>query len=404
MAKFSYTARNKAGKILKGKMDASNQREVAETLKKDGFWLTGVREIKRKKKVGSSFMDRFAKVPLKNRMIFCRHLAVMIGSGLTLSKALTILSVQEKNKVLKTVCGKLAADVKRGISFADALEKFPNVFNSIFFSMVRMGEVSGSLEEVLNILSNQLEKDHKLLSKIRGAMVYPAIIIIVMFVIGILMMTFVLPKITKIFEDFDAELPIMTQIIISTSHFMADNSWKVVGGMVITIIGICFFMKTAIGIRIFHKFYIKVPIFGSIVVKVNSARFSRILSSLLKSGTSLVDSLRITSETLGNYYFKRAVLQASKEVQKGVTLSSILERHNNIFPYLVVQMIGVGEETGKTDAVLLKLAQFYEDEVDQITKNLSSIIEPVLMVIIGAAVGFFAISIISPIYSIMDSM
>ncbi len=404
MAKFSYTARNKTGKILKGEMDASNQREVAETLKKDGFWLTNVHEIKQKKKARASFMDRFKKVPLKNRMIFCRHLAVMIGSGLTLSKALSILSVQEKNKVLKTICDKLATDVKKGISFADALEKFPNVFSSIFFSMVRMGEMSGNLEEVLKVLSDQLEKDHKLLSKIRGAMVYPAVIVIVMFVIGILMMTFVLPKITKIFEDFDAELPIMTQIIISTSNFMANNSWKVVGGIVVAIVGVHFFMKTAIGIRIFHKFYIKVPIFGSIVTKVNSARFSRILSSLLKSGTSLVDSLRITSETLGNYYFKRAVLQASKEVQKGTTLSDILEKHSNIFPYLVVQMIGVGEETGKTDDVLLKLAQFYEDEVDQITKNLSSIIEPVLMVIIGAAVGFFAISIISPIYSIMDSM
>lgn len=405
MAKFKYIARNKDGKKIEGEMEASEKKEVVESLRKDGFWPTSLDEIEKKKKSkGVSFMDRFASVPLKNKMIFCRHLAVMIGSGLSLSKALSILASQEKNKTLKIICEKLSADVKKGISFADALEKYPHVFDSVFFSMVRMGEVSGNLEEVLKILADQLEKDHKLVSKVKGAMMYPSIIVIVMVVIGILMMIFVLPKITKIFEDFNAELPLMTQIVINVSNFMAAHSWQVIGGMVLLGVGISSFYKSSPGKKAFHKMFLKMPIFGDVVTKVNSARFSRILSSLMESGTSLVESLNITSDTLGNYYFKKAVAQASKEVQKGVELSVILRKYNKVFPYLVIQMIEVGEETGKTPEVLLKLAGFYEEEVDQITKNLSSIIEPVLMLAIGVAVGGFAIAIISPIYGIMDKM
>jgi len=404
MPKYKYTARNKAGEVSQGEMDATDKREVVEALRKDGFWPTAIEEQKKKQKGKGSFMDKFQKVPLKNKMIFCRHLAVMIGSGLPLSKALSILAVQEKNKTLKIICEKLSNDVKKGVSFADALEKYPNVFNSIFFSMVRMGELSGNLEEILKILADQLEKDHKLVSKIRGAMIYPSVIVVVMFVIGILMMTFVLPKITKIFDDFDAELPILTKIVINSSNFMAAHSWQVIVGLVGIVLGIRFFAKSPPGVRVFHKMFIKLPILGAIVVKVNSARFSRILSSLLDSGTSLVESLKITSDTLGNYYFKKVIKQASLEVQKGITLAEILKKHQNTFPYLVVQMIEVGEETGKTPDVLKKLAGFYEEEVDQITKNLSSIIEPILMVVIGSAVGLFAVSIISPIYSIMDSM
>lgn len=404
MPKYSYVARNKAGEVSKGDMEAAEQREVVEVLRKDGFWPTEISEIEKKKKNKGSFFDRFQKVPLKNKMIFCRHLAVMIGSGLPLSKALSILSVQERNKTLKVISDKLATDVKKGISFADALEKYPNVFNSIFFSMVRMGEISGNLEDVLKILAEQLEKDHKLVSKIRGAMMYPSVIVIVMGVIGILMMTFVLPKITKIFDDFDAELPILTQVVINSSNFMASHSWQVIGGMIAIFVGIYYFAKSPSGIKIFHKGFIRLPILGPIITKVNSARFSRILSSLLDSGTSLVESLKITADTLGNYYFKQGVKQASAEVQKGITLSEILKKHDKTFPYLVVQMIEVGEETGKTPDVLKKLAGFYEEEVDQVTKNLSSIIEPILMVVIGTAVGLFAVSIISPIYSIMNQM
>ena len=404
MSKFFYVAKNQRGETKDGQMDASEEREVVEALKKDGFFPTLIKLKEEKNKIRVSFTDRFVRVSLKSRMIFCRHLAVMIGSGLSLSKALLIIEKQEKNKPFKTVIEKVADDVKKGVGFGDSMAKYPAVFNSVFVSMVRMGEASGNLEEILNILALQLEKDHKLVSKVRGAMIYPSVIISVMIIIGAIMMTFVVPKLTGIFSDYGAELPFLTRMFISVSDFMASNVLLVFGGMIGFVFGFMAFAKSTQGKKILHKFFIKAPIIGSIVIKVNSARFSRILSSLLDSGTSLVESLQITADTLGNYYFKKAAENAAVDVQKGKNLSEILKKYENIFPYLVIQMIQVGEETGKTPEVLVKLAVFYEDEVEQITKNMTSVIEPILMVIIGAAVGLFAFSMITPIYSIMNEM
>lgn len=235
-------------------------------------------------------------------------------------------------------------------------------------------------------------------------MIYPSIIVCVMIVMGILVMALVVPKITSLFKEFDAQLPLMTRIIIAISDFMQNNLIITLVGLVALAGGVRFFAKTETGRKIFHKFFVKAPVIGPIVTKVNSARFARILSSLLKSGVALVEALKITSDTLGNYYYKEATVKASQEVQKGIPLSKVLYSYDRYFPHLVIQMVEVGEETGKTEQVLLKLASFYEEEVDQVTKNLSSIIEPVLMVVIGGAVGIFAVSIIQPIYSVMDMM
>lgn len=402
--KFFYVAKNQNGEVRNGDMEAAEEREVVETLRKEGFWVTSLKRIEEKKKESAPFFSRFLRVPLKGKMIFCRHLAVMISSGLPLSRALNILGNQETNKQFKSVIKKLEADIKTGISLADALAKFPGVFDAVFVSMVKVGELSGNLEEILNVLSEQLEKDHKLVSKVRGAMLYPCIIVSVMIVIGILVMTLVVPKITGLFKEFNAQLPLFTRIIIAVSDFLAAHLFLTFGTLIGLVIGIRYFSKTETGRKIFHKFFIKGPVIGPIVTKVNSARFARILSSLLNSGVSLVEALRITSDTLGNYYYKKATAESSKEVQKGIPLSKVLENYSKYFPYLVIQMVEVGEETGKTEQVLLKLASFYEEEVDQVTKNLSSVIEPVLMVVIGGAVGVFAIAVIQPIYSIMNQM
>ncbi len=403
MPKYKYTARNKKGEVIHDEMDASSEQEVAEFLRKDKFWPTSIKK-KEKKKKKSSFLQARVSVPLKSKMIFCRHLAVMIASGLSLSKGLFILSSQERSKSFKKVIERLSVDVKKGQSFAGALQSYPKIFSPVFVSMINMGELSGNLEEVLKILSNQLEKDHKLVSKVRGAMIYPAIVIGVMIVIGILSMIFIVPKIRGIFEGFGAELPLATRIIIGVSDFMVANPLPLFSGVVIVFFGLREFAKRESGKKFFHKLFLKLPVIGSIVQKVNSARFSRILSSLLKSGTSLVESLEITADTLKNYYFKKAIIRAADEVQKGVVLSEIFEKEKNLFPYLVVQMLEVGEETGETPEILLKLAVFFEEEVDQVTKNISSIIEPVLMIVIGIAVAVFAIAIIQPIYSMMEGV
>ena len=405
MPKFSYKAKNSEGKVKKGQLEASDRKEVMESLKKEGYWATSI-EVAKEKKMELDFLKGFfdVKVPLKNKMIFSRHLGVMISSGLSLSSALTTLGSQEKNKGFQKIILDIADEVKKGVALADAMKKYPKVFDDVFVSMINVGEVSGNLEEILKILSEQMEKDHKLVSKVKGAMIYPAVIIVLMLVIGVLMMIFVIPKITQIFKDFDAELPLMTRIVLGVSDFMASNALLTIASLIIVVGAIIFFYKTKAGVKFFHKLFLKFPSIGSIVVEVNSARFSRILSSLLKSGVSLVESLKIVSDTLGNYYFKTAVKKASEDVQRGVNLSEVLKENKDIFPYLVIQMIEVGEETGKTPEILLELASFYEDEVEQVTQNLSSVIEPILMIVIGGAVGFFAIAIIQPIYSLVNTI
>ncbi len=399
--KFEYLARNKDNQEKKGVMEAQDEKEVAEKLKETQFWPVYIEELK-KKTIKKNFISGIFSIPLKEKMIFCRHLGVMISSGLAVSRALEDLGEQEKNKSFQKVILALGVDVKKGLSLADAMAKHPQAFNKVFISMVKVGETGGSLDEILNILSIQLEKDHKLISKVRGALIYPAIIVSVMIIIGILMMMFVVPKITQVFEEFGTELPFLTRMIIAISDFMANQVLLTLGVIFVVIGSTFFFYKSLPGKIFFHKIFLKLPIINTLIIKLNSARFSRILSSLLESGVSLVEALKITSDTLGNYYFKIAVEEASKEIQKGKSLSEILSQKNTPFPFLVTNMLKVGEETGKTPDILKKLAGFYEEEVEQTTQNLSSVIEPVLMVLVGIAVAIFAIAIIKPIYSLMD--
>jgi type IV pilus assembly protein PilC len=399
--KFEYFAKNKNNEEKKGEMEAQSEKEVAEKLKEEQFWPIYIEEIK-KKKLNKSFISGIFSIPLKEKMIFCRHLAVMISSGLSISRALKDLGEQERNKGFQKIIFILGEDVKKGLSLADAMTKHPQAFDKVFISMVKVGETGGSLDEILNILSIQLEKDHKLISKVRGALIYPAIIVSVMIIIGILMMMFVVPKITQVFDEFGADLPFLTKMMIAISDFMASQILLTLGIIFVIIGSTFFFYKSPAGKVFFHKIFLKLPVINILIIKLNSARFSRILSSLLESGVSLVESLKITSDTLGNYYFKIAIKEASEDVQKGKALSEILSQKNTPFPFLVVNMLKVGEETGKTPDVLKKLASFYEEEVEQTTQNLSSVIEPVLMVVVGIAVAIFAIAIIKPIYSLMD--
>ena len=294
--------------------------------------------------------------------------------------------------------------VQAGSPFSDSLARFPGIFNELFVNMVRVGETGGNLEEVLIILANQLEKEHDLLRKVRGALVYPAVILVAMLGIGVVMMIFVVPQITKIFADMNVELPLLTKFVLNLSNLLVKYWLLVILTSVILAVGLKIFLITKPGKKIGGLITINLPLIGKIVVKLNCARFCRIYSSLLKSGVSVTKSLEILSKTLNNFYYQRTFLRAVEGVQKGINLSKIIYAEKKIFPILVPQMIEVGEETGKTEEVLAKLAEFYEEEVSQITKNLSSIIEPILMLLIGSAVGVFAVSIIKPMYSIMENI
>ena len=295
-------------------------------------------------------------------------------------------------------------DLQGGLTLSEGLAKFPTVFNELFVNMIAVGEVSGNLEEVLDILALQLEKENDLTSKVRGALMYPAVIFVAMVGIGILMLTYILPKITGVFKDMDVALPKSTLFIMGMSDFLIAHYFIVIALFIGLIVGVKVLFGQPFGRRWFHWIFLSMPILGNIIVKVNCARFARIYSSLLRSGVSVVDSLTIVKKTLTNVYYQDALDAALSEVQKGVEMSVVIRQYPKIFPLLVPQIIEVGEETGKTETVLARLADFYEGEVDQITKNMSSVLEPILMLFIGGGVGFFAVAMLTPMYSVLENI
>lgn len=404
--KVFYTAKGYSGETKSGEMEVKNERDLAVQLRTDGFVLTSFKEIgeKSSKDINIKFINRLTGVPLKEKLMFTRNLSVMISSGLPISRALKNISVQTKNKRFANLLESIFKDIQAGETFADGLAKYPAVFNELFVNMVRVGEMSGNLEEVLKILAVQLEKEHELISKVKGAMVYPAVVLTAMVGVAIVMLTYILPKLMGVFKDMNVELPRSTKMIIAISDALRNHGVAIIIGTIFLIIFLKIFLGTTSGKKTLGFVNINLPIIRTIIIKVNCARFARIYSSLLKSGVSVIEALKIISNTLTNYYYKEALAASIDQVQKGITLSQVTASHQRIFPILVTQMLQVGEETGKTEEVLFKLAEFYEGEIDQVTKNMSSIIEPVLMIIIGSGVGFFAVSMLQPMYSIMDNI
>lgn len=406
MPKFLYTAKHATtGETKGGELEAKDEKQLAQELRTEGYLVTSVREIEAEALgVQVKFLDRFISIPLKEKMVFTRNLAVMVSSGLTVSRALSNLSLQTRNKRFQAILKSVYEDVQAGKQLSEGLAKYPSVFNELFVNMIAVGEVSGNLESVLDILALQLEKEHDLLSKVRGALIYPAVIVVAMVGIGILMLTYILPKITQVFQDMEVALPPTTMAIIALSDFLRTH-WLLSILMVVgTLAAIRIFAKTATGRHFFDWLFLHLPIVGNIIIKVNCARFARIYSSLLQSGVSVVNALTIVARTLGNIYYKEALSAGIEEVQKGTELSKVIEQYPAIFPILVPQIIQVGEETGKTENVLQRLAEFYEEEVSQITKNMSSIIEPILMLLIGGSVGFFAVAMLQPMYSVLENI
>lgn len=404
--KLLYTAKNYSGETKSGEADVKNKTELVQQLRSDDFVLTSCSEVKNEetKKIEIKFLDRFFGLSIKDKLMFTRNLSVMVASGLPLSRAIKNLATQTKNKRFAQILENIFSNIQSGMTFADGLSRYPGIFNELFVNMIRVGETSGNLEEVLKILADQLEKEHELMGKIKGALMYPAVILVAMVGIGIVMLTFVLPKLTGIFKEMNVELPKSTQFIIWISDVMRQHGVLSIVAFVLALVLGKIFLGTRLGKKIISFLSINLPLIKNMAIKINCARFSRIYSSLLKSGVPVVESLKIVSKTLTNYYYKKTLEEAIEQVQKGINLSSVVAQNTRAFPVLVSQMIEVGEETGKTEEILLKLAQFYEDEVANISKNLSSIIEPVLMIIIGSAVGFFAVSMMQPMYSIMDNI
>lgn len=402
MPLYKYSARDEQGKKIDGMMPAQNKAELAHALKNQGMLL--VFAMAQREDNGKSWQGLavWKRVSLTEKMMFIKHMAVMVKAGLPIPRILEVLAIQSKSRYFKEVLNSIKENIKTGKSLADSMAEYPKIFPPLYSSSIRIGEIGGNLEEVLELLSIQLQKEHDIKSKIKGAMIYPSVIVFAMVVIAILLMIFVVPNLMKVFADMNIDLPLSTRIIIGTSQFMTGHLFLTFGIVILIPILFMLFKSSTVGKNTLHFIYLKIPIVNGIIKKVNTARFARTLSSLLKSGVSIVNALEIISDSLDNVFFKNALKSAGEHVQKGAPLHEAIEKFPNLFPPMVTQMVKVGEETGSSEQILSQLAEFYEKEVDEITKNLSSIIEPCLIMVIGGAVGFFAISVIQPMYTVMD--
>lgn len=407
MPQFAYTIIREDGREESGLAEAADERAAAQKIRSMGGVVTRLSRAGASSTAGGGTATpswMVLSIPLKEKVVFAVNLSVMVGSGLPVSRAVGNLAEQTSNKSVREIIAALHQDVLKGTALSDAMARHKVMFDDLFVNMVRVGEAGGSLEESLQIIAAQLEKEQQLRSRVRGAMMYPAIVLVAMIGIAILMLTYILPQIMGVFKDMQVTLPTSTRVIIAMSEGLQTHAGAVSAVGAVLLLGGFLFLRTPSGKHVLSAVAIGMPIVRTMAIAVNCARFSRIYSSLLRSGVPVVEALGIVRDTLSNTYYKAAVTDAIAAVQKGQPLGESIRRYPRIFPVIVPQMIDVGEETGKTSAMLLKIAEFYEAQVDQMTKNLSSIIEPLLMVVIGGGVGFFAVAMLKPMYSVMENI
>lgn len=408
MAKFTYTGTTKDGEKVTQTVEAADRYAVYILARNSGHSVVSVSEAGTFSFASFMQMERInyflSKVKQDELVMTTRNLSSMLNAGLALTRALSVIERQTKNPRLKGVMKSVQESINKGDPFYAALKNFPETFSPLYISMVRAGEESGSLVDTLKTISLQLERSSTLRKKIKGAMMYPAIVIGIMLILGVLMMIYVVPTLTSTFTKLNIELPLSTRIIIGASDTLSNHAMLVLGGLVAIIALFVLFARSRIGKKVVDFLVIHAPIIGPIVKQTNSAYTARTLSSLLSAGVDVIHAIKITEDVLQNTYYKRVLSEAAVKVEKGAPLSESFIAHQEVYPILVGEMILVGEETGQIAHMLGELATFYETEVEQKTKDLSTIIEPLLMVVIGGGVGFFALAMIGPIYSISEGI
>jgi len=406
MARFSYTAQKGNGDVYQGFAVAADRFELYHIIRQEGGRLLSLHDESGSHHVLSlSYWNgKLTTVPEQEKILFARNLGAMLGAGLALSRALSVIDRQTKNVRLRNAVSEIESAVRRGETLHDGLAKFPHIFSKLMVAMVRAGEEGGDLSGSLLVISEQMERSSELKKKIRGALIYPCIILAAIFGIGTLMMIEVVPTLSNTFKEMHATLPFSTQVVIGISDFLVHYTAWAFGLVVFVVTSIIFAARTRQGKRVIDVSLAHAPLIGGLVREVNAARTSRTLASLLSSGVDVISALEIVSEVIQNSLFRDIVKEAEKAVSNGQALSSAFIRHDDLYPAFVGEMMAVGEETGQVSEMLKRLALYYESEVDRKTKDMSTIIEPILMLVIGAGVGFFAISMISPIYSLSQNI
>jgi len=398
---FKYAGKNRSGASLKGEIEAADQNAAVALLRRQG--IAGA-DVKAKAKAFEFKIPGMQPgVSEKDLVTFTRQFATMIDAGLPLVQCLEILGSQSDNKTFATVINKVRTDVEGGATFAEALRKHPKAFPELYVNMVAAGEAGGILDTILNRLAAYIEKSMALKKKVKSAMVYPSVVVVVAVGVVVLMLLFVIPTFDKMFKDFGGTLPAITQSVIDLSLFLQNYWWLLGGGIVATIVAIKRYRASKSGERQLDAMVLKLPVIGLIVRKVAVAKFTRTLGTLISSGVPILDGLDIVARTAGNKIIEEAILKTRQAISEGKTIAEPLAQ-TKVFPAMVVQMIGVGESAGALDTMLNKIADFYDDEVDTAVGALSSMLEPFIMVFLGFALGYIVIAMYLPIFKLASTI
>ena len=397
MPKFNYVLSTTGGRHEEGVLVASDREAALLKLRKQPKVVLSCDEAGKEKREYFWQKPRFS---FEDRMMFTKHLYAMIKAGITITEALQIFIDQTKSKNVKKMFENILSMIKTGQSLSKSLKAYDYIFSNIYINMIATGEESGTLERTLEYLDIQLEKEYDLRKKVKAAFIYPAVILGVTLLMALGIVIFIMPKVTKIFTSFDVDLPLPTRMMIGFSNFITYQWYFAIAGLVVLIVALKFIFKLKVLREGWHKLSLRLPVFGNILVKTNLARFARTMNSLLQSGLAMTKALDIVADMIANSSYKKAILDAKQRVEQGGALGESFLNNETIFPPLMVKMMMVGEKTGGMEESTKHLAELYEKDVDNLTKNLSVLLEPILLVLMGLIVGGLALSIIMPIYQL----
>ncbi len=405
MAHYIFKAKRANGEIYSAERDMDDRYQLYKMLRESGEEIVSLEEKKQQKSLNFNIsFGLFGNIKVTDKINFARNTGAMLEAGLSLSRVLSVLERQTHSKKFKAVIADTIETVNKGMTFSEALAKHPKVFPQLFISMVHAGEQSGTLAESLKVVALQMDRTHALERRIKGALIYPSIIVGLMVVIAILMFIFVIPVLMVTFTELNVELPFTTRVILYISNTIQEHGLIVLLAVIGIFSGLSWWSRKEAGKRFFHSLILKIPIVGPLVQEVNAARTSRTLSSLISSGVDIIESVKITANVVQNVHFRAVLVKAGEAIRKGELMSKIFTENTHLYPVFLSEMMSVGEETGKIGEMLIGVAHYYEDDVEQKTKDMSTVIEPILMIVIAFGVGFFALAMISPMYSLVDAI
>lgn len=397
---YKYKVRDDEGKKQKGLIEAKTGTDAAAILFNKGFFVLGLAETRQRKSILTHFVNRISASDITD---FTRQLSTMINAGLTLTKSLQILASQEENQQMRKLLEDILADVEGGAPFAEALEKKSEYFSRTYTALIRSGEASGKLDGVLERLADNLEKQREFRNKIKGAMIYPVIVVVGMGIVIFIMMAFVVPKLTSLYTEFEIDLPVATEVLISIANVFAQFWLFILLGVVGLTVVFLRWKSAGRGKEIWDRFLLSIPIIGQLQQEINLIEAARTLGILVGAGLPITEALNIVAEAIDNRVYQRGIMDATKAVEKGFALGATITR-NKDFPPIFAEMITIGEETGKLDETLQRMANFFETKSDQTVKGLTTAIEPFIMVVLGFGVGFLVLAIVMPIYNLTSAI